>query len=112
MSCVSLLYCPPSPLPNIYMSPDFESPSHVQYTPQPPPPPPSHTHSMVALPVYVTPQFTFAEGTGKFSVKLGPKQTMGKNVSLILHAFYVIWFFVPVPGGGSEGNHSHAKVRH
>lgn len=35
---------------------------------------------MVALPVYVTPQFTFAEGTGKFNIKLGPKQTMGKNV--------------------------------
>ena len=40
-------------------------------------------HSMVALPVYVTPQFTFAEGTGKFNIKLGPKQTMGKNVSPI-----------------------------
>ena len=37
--------------------------------------------SMVSLPVYVTPQFTFAEGTGKFSIKLGPKQTMGKTVS-------------------------------
>lgn len=37
--------------------------------------------SMVALPVYVTPQFTFAEGTGKFTLKLGPKQTMGKTVS-------------------------------
>jgi len=36
---------------------------------------------MVSLPVYVTPQFTFAEGTGKFNVKLGPKQTMGKTVS-------------------------------
>ena len=36
--------------------------------------------SMVALPVYVTPQFTFAEGTGKFTLKLGPKQTMGKVV--------------------------------
>lgn len=37
--------------------------------------------SMVALPVYVTPQFTFAEGTGKFTLKLGPKQTMGKTVN-------------------------------
>lgn len=36
--------------------------------------------SMVALPVYVTPQFTFAEGTGKFNVKVGLKQTMGKVV--------------------------------
>ena len=36
---------------------------------------------MVSLPVYVTPQFTFAEGTGKFNIKLGPKQTMGKTVS-------------------------------
>jgi len=35
---------------------------------------------MVALPVYVTPQFTFAEGTGKFTLKLGPKQTMGKTI--------------------------------
>ncbi len=38
--------------------------------------------SMVSLPVYVTPQFTFAQGTGKFNIKLGPKQTMGKTVSL------------------------------
>lgn len=35
---------------------------------------------MVSLPVYVTPQFSFAEGTGKFTIKLGPKQTMGKVV--------------------------------
>ena len=52
-----------------------------------------HTHtlhySMVALPVYVTPQFTFAEGTGKFSIKLGPKQTMGKNVSPISTHVYI-----------------------
>ena len=39
-----------------------------------------HFLSMVALPVYVTPQFTFAEGTGKFNVKVGLKQTMGKVV--------------------------------
>ena len=39
-----------------------------------------HLLSMVALPVYVTPQFTFAEGTGKFNVKVGLKQTMGKAV--------------------------------
>ena len=44
---------------------------------------PLSTPSMVALPIYVTPQFTFAEGTGKFNIKLGPKQTMGKNVSHI-----------------------------
>ena len=37
--------------------------------------------SNVALPVYVTPQFSFSEGTGKFEVKVGPKQTMGKVVS-------------------------------
>ena len=36
--------------------------------------------SNVALPVYVTPQFSFSEGTGKFEVKVGPKQTMGKVV--------------------------------
>lgn len=35
---------------------------------------------MVSLPIYVTPSFTFAEGTGKFTIKLGPKQTMGKTV--------------------------------
>ena len=39
-----------------------------------------HLLSMVALPVYVTPQFTFAEGTGKFNIKVGLKQTMGKVV--------------------------------
>lgn len=35
---------------------------------------------MVSLPLYVTPQFTFGQGSGKFTVKLGPKQTMGKTV--------------------------------
>jgi len=44
--------------------------------------------SMVALPVYVTPQFTFAEGTGKFTLKLGPKQTMGKTVSPVSSCDY------------------------
>ncbi len=38
-------------------------------------------YSMVSLPVYVTPQFTFAEGSGKFTVRIGPKQTMGKMVN-------------------------------
>ena len=37
--------------------------------------------SNVALPVYVTPQFSFSDGTGRFEIKVGPKQTMGKVVS-------------------------------
>lgn len=34
----------------------------------------------VALPVYVSPQFTFSEGSGKFTIRVGPKQNMGKVV--------------------------------
>ncbi|CAI8055936.1 AP-3 complex subunit mu-1 [Geodia barretti] len=38
------------------------------------------SQSNVALPLYVTPQFSFSGGSGKFEVKVGPKQTMGKVV--------------------------------
>ena len=49
----------------------------------PPPLPPSSGN--VALPVYVSPQFTFSEGGGKFTIRVGPKQNMGKVVHTILH---------------------------
>ena len=44
----------------------------------------SLSRSNVALPVYVTPQFSFSDGTGKFEIKVGPKQTMGKVVCAVL----------------------------
>lgn len=36
----------------------------------------------VAIPLYVRPQLTFsAVGGGKLDITIGPKQTMGRNVS-------------------------------
>ena len=39
--------------------------------------------SQVAIPVFVRHQLTFAAatGTGKLDISIGPKQTMGRNVS-------------------------------
>lgn len=43
---------------------------------------------MVAIPLYVRHHVTFKEaGGGRMDITIGPKQTMGKTVSLLFHFF-------------------------
>ena len=48
--------------------------------------------SQVAIPVYVRAMINFKDGQGKVDITVGPKQTLGKTVSLIKLRHHAINF--------------------